>query len=118
LLEIAIKSADLVDKDFIGKKLTYYPGPQVIEMGLVKLYGVTGENKYLELAQYILDIRQGGDEYNQAHKPVAEQDKIIGHAVRATYIYSGMANRKVIYLMANLIYHDQNSKLVEGFPDR
>jgi len=96
LLDVAIKSADLVYNDFIGKQLPYYPGHQVIEMGLVKLYGVTGDERYLELAQYMLDIRHGGDEYNQAHKPVAEQDKIVGHAVRATYMYSGMADMAAI----------------------
>ncbi len=96
LLDIAIKSANLVYSDFIGKQLPYYPGHQVIEMGLVKLYGVTGEKKYLELAQYMLDIRHGGDEYNQANKPVVEQDKIVGHAVRATYMYSGMADLAAI----------------------
>lgn len=96
LLDIAIKSANLVYNDFIGKQLPYYPGHQIIEMGLVKLYGVTGDKKYLELAQYMLDIRHGGEEYNQAHKPVAEQDKIVGHAVRATYMYSGMADLAAI----------------------
>jgi len=96
LLDIAIKSANLVYHDFIGKQLPYYPGHQVIEMGLVKLYGVTGDKKYLELAQYMLDIRHGGDEYNQAHKPVVDQDKIVGHAVRATYMYSGMADLAAI----------------------
>ena len=96
LLDIAVKSANLVYSDFIGKQLPYYPGHQIIEMGLVKLYGVTGEKKYLELAQYMLDIRHGGEEYNQAHKPVADQDKIVGHAVRATYMYSGMADLAAI----------------------
>jgi len=61
-------------------------------MGLVKLYRVTGNKKYLETAKYFLDIREGGDEYNQAHKKVIEQDQITGHAVRATYMYSGMAD--------------------------
>lgn len=92
LLDIAIKSADLVYSDFIGKQLPYYPGHQIIEMGLVKMYGVTGDKRYLELAQYMLDIRHGGDEYCQAHKHVVDQDKIVGHAVRATYMYSGMAD--------------------------
>lgn len=92
LLDVAIKSANLVYTDFIGSNLPYYPGHQVIEMGLVKLYGVTGDQKYLELADYMLQIRHGGEEYNQAHKPVAEQDKIAGHAVRATYMYCGMAD--------------------------
>ncbi len=92
LLDIAIKSANLVYSDFIGKQLPYYPGHQVIEMGLVKLYRITQDRRYLDLAKYFLDIRKGGEEYNQANKPVTEQDKIVGHAVRATYMYSGMAD--------------------------
>ncbi len=92
LLDIAIKSADLVVHDFLEGGLRYYPGHQVIEMGLVKMYRATGNEKYLQTAKYFLDIRQGGDEYNQAHKKVIEQDKITGHAVRATYMYSGMAD--------------------------
>lgn len=70
-----------------------YPGHQVIEMGLVKLYRVTGERKYLDLAKYFLDIRgPGGDQYNQAHIKPVDQTEAVGHAVRATYLYSGMAD--------------------------
>ena len=104
LLDVALKSANLVYDDFIGKHLGYYPGHQVIEMGLVKLYGITGEKKYIELAQYLLDIRHGGEVYNQAHKPVAGQDQIVGHAVRATYMYSGMAD--VASITGNKAYTD------------
>ncbi len=104
LLDVALKSANLVYDDFIGKHLEYYPGHQVIEMGLVKLYGITGEKKYIELAQYLLDIRHGGEVYNQAHKPVAGQDQIVGHAVRATYMYSGMAD--VASITGNKAYTD------------
>lgn len=93
LLDIAIKSADLVDKDFGWDKERVYPGHQVIEMGLVKLYRVTGEKKYLDLARFFLDIRgPGGDAYNQAEKRVVDQTEAVGHAVRATYMYSGMAD--------------------------
>ena len=92
LLDVAIKSANLVDHDFGPGKLAYYPGHQVIEMGLSKLYRITGDEKYLKLAQYFLDCRRGGTEYNQAHIPVIQQDKIVGHAVRATYMYAGMAD--------------------------
>jgi len=92
LLDISIKGANLVDHDFGPGKLSYYPGHQVIEMGLAKLYRITGEERYLRLAKFFLDCRKGGEEYNQAHKPVAEQDKIVGHAVRATYLYAGMAD--------------------------
>lgn len=93
LLDIAIKSADLVDKDFGSDKVKVYPGHQVIEMGLVKLYRATGEKKYLDLAKYFLDIRgPNGEEYNQANKRVIDQTQAVGHAVRATYMYSGMAD--------------------------
>lgn len=109
LLDIAIKSANLVYTDYIGKQLPYYPGHQVIEMGLVKLYGVTSDKKYLELAQYMLDIRHTGDEYNQAHKPVVYQDKIVGHAVRATYMYSGMAD--VAAITGNQLYNSALTKI-------
>jgi DUF1680 family protein len=92
LLDVAVKSANLVDHDFGPGKLAYYPGHQVIEMGLSKLYRITGEERYLKLAKFFLDCRKGGNEYNQAHIPVIEQDKIVGHAVRATYMYAGMAD--------------------------
>jgi DUF1680 family protein len=93
LLDIAIKSADLVNKDFGIDKVKVYPGHQVIEMGLVKLYRATGEKKYLDLAKFFLDIRgPKGNSYNQAHKKVVDQTEAVGHAVRATYMYSGMAD--------------------------
>jgi DUF1680 family protein len=93
LLDIAIKSANLVDKDFGPDRLKVYPGHQVIEMGLVKLYRATGEKKYLNLAKFFLDIRgPKGQEYNQAIRKVVDQTEAIGHAVRATYMYSGMAD--------------------------
>ena len=93
LLDIAIKSADLVKKDFGWDKVKVYPGHQVIEMGLVKLYRATGEKKYLDLARFFLDLRgPKGEEYNQAHKKVVDQTEAVGHSVRATYMYSGMAD--------------------------
>jgi DUF1680 family protein len=93
LLNIAIKSADLVNKDFGWDREKVYPGHQVIEMGLVKLYRVTGEKKYLDLAKFFLDLRgPKGDSYNQANKKVIDQTEAVGHAVRATYMYSGMAD--------------------------
>jgi DUF1680 family protein len=93
LLDIAIKSADLVNKDFGWDRETVYPGHQVIEMGLVKLYRTTGEKKYLDLARFFLDLRgPKGEEYNQAHKKVVDQTEAVGHSVRATYMYSGMAD--------------------------
>jgi DUF1680 family protein len=93
LLDIALKSADLVNKDFGWDRVKVYPGHQVIEMGLVKLYRVTGEKKYLDLARFFLDVRgPHGDQYNQADKKVIDQTEAVGHSVRATYMYSGMAD--------------------------
>jgi len=93
LLDIALKSADLVNKDFGYDREKVYPGHQVIEMGLVKLYRVTGEKKYLDLAKFFLDIRgPKGSAYNQANIKPVNQTEAEGHSVRATYMYSGMAD--------------------------
>ncbi|WP_293672136.1 glycoside hydrolase family 127 protein [uncultured Parabacteroides sp.] len=96
-LDIAIKYADCVERE-IGDKpgqLVLVPGHQIAEMALCKLYLVTGQQKYLDLAKFFLDKRgytTRKDAYSQAHKPVLEQDEAVGHAVRAAYMYSGMAD--------------------------
>lgn len=96
LLDIAIKNADLLVKDFGFGKEERFPGHQIIETGLTKLYRVTGKQAYLDLAKFFLDVRGPGKpdskEYNQAHKKVTEQHEAVGHAVRATYMYTGMAD--------------------------
>ncbi len=93
LLDIAIKNADLLVKDFGWGKEERYPGHQIIELGLARLYRVTGNRKYLDLAKFFLDVRgPKGEEYHQGHKKVIEQDSAVGHAVRATYMYTGMAD--------------------------
>lgn len=96
-LEIAIKNADLLVKTFGPGKLLRSPGHQVVEMGLVKMYRVTGKKEYLDLARFFIDSRgqnspHARGEYSQDHMPVTEQTKAVGHAVRATYLYSGMAD--------------------------
>jgi len=103
LLNIALKFADLIDRCFGSDSLQKPPGHQVIEMGLVKLYRVTGEKKYLHLAKFFLDVRgkpldgrKLGGEYNQDHKPVTEQEEAVGHAVRAGYMYAGMADVAIL----------------------
>ena len=100
LLDVAIKNADLVCRVFgpeEGQK--HVPsGHPIIEMALVKLYKVTGDVKYLAEAKHFLyETGRGRDghalsEYSQDHKPIAEQDEIVGHAVRAGYLYSGVAD--------------------------
>ena len=93
MLNIATKNADLLCEVFGPGKNEHWPGHQIIEMGLCKLYRTTGEKKYLDLAKFFLDTR-GPDygTYAQAHKRVVDQEKGVGHAVRATYMYSGMAD--------------------------
>ena len=97
LLDVALKTADLLDRTFGPTKQWTWPGHQITEMGLVKLYRVTGDPRYLHLARFLLDAR-GTDgsvhskEYSQSHEPVVDQDRAVGHAVRATYMYSGMAD--------------------------
>jgi DUF1680 family protein len=94
LLEIALKSAELLLKDFGWGKVEKEPGHQIIEMGLCQLYRVTGDQKYLRLARFFLEVRgkKAGKAYFQRHLPVLEQKEAVGHAVRATYMYSGMAD--------------------------
>jgi len=114
-LDMLCRYADYIDAVFgreEGKKRGY-PGHEEIELALVKLYRAAGEEKYLNLSRYFVDERGqtppywaveaeargddpdmpwGGPEYNQAHLPVREQDRAVGHAVRAMYLYSGMAD--------------------------
>lgn len=96
-LDIAIKNADLLVKTFGPGKLMRSPGHQVVEMGLVKLYRVTSRKDYLDLAKFFIDNRgqnspHSRGEYSQDHIPVIDQTEAVGHAVRATYLYSGMAD--------------------------
>lgn len=96
-LDIAIRYADCVCKN-IGDKpgqKRLVPGHQIAEMALVRLYTVTGDKKYLDQAKFFLDARGTTtikDRYSQSHLPVLEQDEAVGHAVRAGYMYSGMAD--------------------------
>ena len=96
-LDIAIKYADCVCRE-VGpgeNQVHVVPGHQIAEMGLCKLYVLTKDKKYLDEAKYFLDMRgktKRRDAYSQAHKPVVEQDEAVGHAVRAEYMYSGMAD--------------------------
>jgi DUF1680 family protein len=98
LFDVALKSADLVCRTFGPNGRHEVPGHQVIEIGLCKLYRVTGDEKYLRTAKFFLDER--GDakgheligEYAQDHMPVVEQDSAVGHSVRAAYMNAGMAD--------------------------
>jgi uncharacterized protein len=96
LLEVALRSADLLVKTFGPDRMHTVPGHQVTEIGLAKLFLVTGERKYLELAKFFIDERgrstPHGEVYNQDHLPVSEQTEAVGHAVRAAYFYAGIAD--------------------------
>lgn len=119
LLDVVCRYADHIDSVFgleEGKKRGYC-GHQEIELALVKLYRITGEKRYLKLSQFFIDERgqephyftqekvdrkgffdefmkylDNIKEYNQSHKPVREQSKVVGHSVRAMYMYSAMAD--------------------------
>ena len=96
-LDIAIRYADCVIRE-VGDKpgqACVVPGHQIAEMALCRLYIVTGDRKYLDQAKFFLDYRGKTSfktEYSQSHKPVVEQDEAVGHAVRAAYMYAGMAD--------------------------
>ncbi len=98
LLDVALKNADLIHQVFGLEGMRYPPGHQEIEIGLAKLYRLTDEERYLDLAKFFLDQR--GDstghplygKYAQDHLPVVDQTKGVGHAVRAAYMYTGMAD--------------------------
>jgi len=98
LLDVAIRFADLIDNDFGPDKIHDTPGHPNLEMALAELFRVTGDERYLKLAGFFIDergrphARPSYGEYAQEHKPVVEQDEAVGHAVRAVYLYSGMAD--------------------------
>jgi len=105
LLDIAIRMADHIDATFgpedQGKRIGTDGHPEV-EMGLVELARETGEQRYLKLAQFLVDVRghgflgdaydRFGRKYHQDHQPFRELDEIVGHAVRAVYLNAGVAD--------------------------
>lgn len=120
LLDVAIKSADLIEKKFGLGKLERFPGHEEIELALVRLYNLTRNEKYLALAKFFLDIRGSKDtseyieylekfdanfpfpsaknlQYNQSHERIIVQDEAVGHAVRATYLYSAMTDIAILF---------------------
>ena len=115
LLDVVCRLADHIDAAFGPEpgKRRGYPGHEEIELALVKLYRATGEERYLNLSKFFIDERgqephyydieakargdntsggKYGKAYSQAHLPVRKQTTAVGHAVRAMYLYSGMAD--------------------------
>lgn len=130
-LDVVRKLADLLCETFGAEegKIHGYPGHPEVEVGLIKLYRATGDRKYLDLAKYFVDARGKGEnyflkeiqtpeywnifpelvdyqpEYSQSGRPVREQDAAEGHAVRAVYLYSAMAD---------LAYEYQDQELMDA----
>lgn len=114
LLEIMCRMADHIYRHFIEEGAEGYPGHPEIELALMRLYRCTGNERYRELALHFINVRGvdpdyykkemeknpwriwgsnvGDKEYNQNFAPVRQQDKAVGHAVRAVYLYTGMAD--------------------------
>ena len=112
LLDIMCRYADHIDSMFGPEKIKGYPGHEEIELALVKIYRATGQKRYLNLAKYFVDERGQqplcfddedkrlnrnrnriyNDTYFQVHVPVREQKTVEGHAVRALYLYAGVAD--------------------------
>lgn len=108
-LDIAIKNADLLVKNFGPNKLSFPPGHQIVETGLIKLYTITHKQEYVVLAKFFLDAR--GDStnrksygiYSQDHLPVLQQREAVGHAVRAVYMYAAMTDIAAFYKDTNYL---------------
>ena len=130
MLDCLCRFADLICDTFGTKegKIHGYPGHEEIEIGLIKLARVTGNQKYLDQAKYFVDVRGVGEnyfmkemsrpdyklifpefadytpEYSQSHEPVREQKTAEGHAVRAVYLYCAMADLAEKYKDEGLLH--------------
>ncbi len=104
LLDLAKRGADLVYRIFLQEDSAAFatPGHEEIELALLRLYQYTGEEKYFRLAEFFLKKRGNNEKdtpvmdddktVDQSHLPVYEQEEAVGHAVRAVYLYSAMAD--------------------------
>lgn len=113
-LDIAVKNAECIYDRFVLQKNKGIPGHPEIELALLKLYRLTNNKHFIELAKMFIDER-GADpsfyakeaekrdwtvwgsnpwdnDYRQSGKPVRQQSEATGHAVRAVYLYTGMAD--------------------------
>jgi DUF1680 family protein len=115
-LNIALKNADLLTTVFGPGKRNDAPGHEIVEMGLVRLYRITNEKKYLDLAKFFIDSRgkkiDPKRSYFQDQAPLIQQDEAVGHAVRAGYLYSGVAD--VAALTGNKDYINAIDKIWEN----
>ncbi|MCA9268740.1 MAG: glycoside hydrolase family 127 protein [Planctomycetales bacterium] len=124
-LDVAIKNADLVCRVFgpgEGQRVDV-PGHEEIEIGLVRLFRATGDEKYLRQAKFFIDMRGRRDKrkelygmYAQDHRPIVEQSEAVGHAVRAAYLYAGTAD--VAALTGDKAYIDAVDRIWENIVAR
>ena len=124
LLDVAIRNADLVCQVFgPAENQKHVPsGHPIIEMALAKLYKVTGDEKYLHQARYFIEETGRGtdghklNDYSQDHKPILEQEEILGHAVRAGYLFSGVVDMAM--LTGDTAYLQAATRLWENMAGR
>ena len=123
-LNVAIKNADLVCKTFgPNEGQIHRPGGHpIIEMALCKLYKVTGNKKFLDGAKYFVEETgrctdgHHPSEYSQDHMPILQQEEIVGHAVRAGYLYSGVAD--VAALTGDKAYFEALERIWENMSSK
>ena len=123
-LDVAIRNADLVCNTFgPNEGQIHRPGGHpIIEMALCKLYKVTGNKRYLEGAKYFVEETgrctdgHRPSEYSQDHMPILQQEEIVGHAVRAGYLYSGVAD--VAALTGDKAYFDALVRIWENMSSK
>ena len=114
LLKVMERMADHIDRRFGPDKITGIPGHQEVEIGLMRLYHTTGEERYCNLAEYFINEREKNPNffyeesqkrgwthfgidpkdtvYNQSFATVYDQKEAVGHSVRAVYMYTAMAD--------------------------
>lgn len=123
-LDIALKNADLICKTFgdAEGEIKAVPGHEIIETGLIQLYKITNEKKYLNMARYFLDNRGNPENhelygaYSQDSIPLIDQDEVVGHAVRAVYVYAGMTD--IAALQGDKEYEDAVFDLWDNMVDK
>ena len=123
-LNIALKNADLMVKTFgdAEEQIKTVPGHQIIETGLIKLYEVTNKKAYLDLAKYFLDNRGNPNNHNlfgsysQDHIPVVQQKEVVGHAVRAVYMYAAMTD--IAAIKNDSAYHEATNNLWKNMVEK
>lgn len=133
LMDVAVKNANLVRKTFGPAARRDAPGHQEIELALVRLYQSTNDRRYLDLAKFFLDERgkphaskdypadsnfaiYNDRPYRQDHRPVIEQPRAVGHAVRATYLYAAMTD--IAGLLGDRAYDDAVNRLWQDVADK